>query len=345
MKKTLSILLVLMSLLTVTAQKSTLNVTLKGLNTGVQVVVCEPQSGRLVPVDTVAPDSKGFFQIKREGADPQFFAFGLTQRQSPMLHILLLPKEKVTMDVTYEAERNVLRITDVKGSENMDLYRRFNNSMADAAVDPSLQTMIPDVMETLLANNSSHLMSAFLVTFFETAFEQYAYLYKQIRDDLVIRYPDNEFVRHLNDKLRNAVVAGMEAPDIALEDRNGNIRRLSDLRGKVVLIDFWASWCRPCRAENPNVVRIYKQFRDKGFEVFSVSLDNNREKWLQAIEADGLEWENHVSDLKGWKSAGGQLYGISSIPATVLVDRDGKVVARNLRGQELENKLNEIFAQ
>jgi thiol-disulfide isomerase/thioredoxin len=94
----------------------------------------------------------------------------------------------------------------------------------------------------------------------------------------------------------------------------------------VVLIDFWASWCRPCRAENPNVVRLYHTYKDKGFDIYSVSLDNSREKWLQAIDADGLVWDNHVSDLRGWTSSGGKTYGISSIPATVLIDRDGKVL-------------------
>ena len=97
--------------------------------------------------------------------------------------------------------------------------------------------------------------------------------------------------------------------------------------------------------ENPNVVKLYHRYRDKGFEVFSVSLDNNRDAWLKAIEADGLVWPNHVSDLRGWSSAGGRLYGISSIPATVLVDREGKVLARNLRGPQLENALKELFGE
>ena len=95
----------------------------------------------------------------------------------------------------------------------------------------------------------------------------------------------------------------------------------------------------------PNVVRLYHRFHDKGFEIYSVSLDNSREKWLAAIESDGLVWQNHVSDLKGWQSAGGRLYGINSIPATVLIDAEGKVLARNLRGAELEQKLTEILQQ
>ena len=137
----------------------------------------------------------------------------------------------------------------------------------------------------------------------------------------------------------------MEAPDIELPSPDGFALRLSDLRGKVVLVDFWASWCRPCRMENPNVVRLYQRFHDKGFEIFSVSLDQSRDAWLKAIQDDGLLWPHHVSDLRGWNSTAGRLYGISSIPATVLVDRQGNIVARNLRGSELEKKLTEIFAQ
>jgi thiol-disulfide isomerase/thioredoxin len=111
------------------------------------------------------------------------------------------------------------------------------------------------------------------------------------------------------------------------------------------MIDFWASWCRPCRMENPNVVKLYHKYHDKGFEIYSVSLDKNRADWVRAIEQDGLVWPNHVSDLNGWTSSGGATYGIMSVPSTVLVDRDGKIIARNLRGYDLANKLKEIFGE
>jgi thiol-disulfide isomerase/thioredoxin len=105
------------------------------------------------------------------------------------------------------------------------------------------------------------------------------------------------------------------------------------MKGKVVLLDFWASWCGPCRKENPNVVRVYNQYKDKGFTVFSVSLDreNGKDAWVQAIKQDGLIWDNHVSDLKFWKSEAGATYGIQSIPQTFLLDREGKIVAVNPR--------------
>lgn len=139
-----------------------------------------------------------------------------------------------------------------------------------------------------------------------------------------------------------ALRRGQPAPDIALTDPEGKVRRLSELRGKWVLIDFWASWCRPCRMENPNVVRLYQKYNSRGFEIFGVSLDHNREAWLQAIQADRLTWI-HVSDLKGWQSAGAQLYRVSGIPFTVLVDPEGRIAAKGLRGATLEARLRELF--
>lgn len=125
------------------------------------------------------------------------------------------------------------------------------------------------------------------------------------------------------------VTPGQVAPDIAMQDPNGKTRSLSSLRGKVVLLDFWASWCRPCRAANPHVVDLYNKYKNKGFTVFSVSLDreNGKDKWIQAIKDDGLIWENHVSDLKFWSSEAARTYGINSIPQTLLVDKSGKIAA------------------
>ena len=139
------------------------------------------------------------------------------------------------------------------------------------------------------------------------------------------------------------IKVGSPAPDLKYKDPSGIERSLSDLKGKVVLLDFWASWCKPCRMENPNVVRLYKEYNPKGFEVFSVSLDDNADRWKAAIKQDGLLWPNHVSDLKGWQSEPAQLYMVRSIPQTFLVGKDGKIIAMGLRGAQLEQKLKELF--
>lgn len=136
--------------------------------------------------------------------------------------------------------------------------------------------------------------------------------------------------------------AGNIAPDINLPTPEGEMVKLSSLRGKYVLIDFWASWCGPCRMENPNVVRMYQKYKDKGFEIYAVSLDQSRERWVQAIQDDKLTWV-HVSDLQYWNSMVVPLYGISGIPATVLLDKEGKILAKGLRGESLEAKLEEVF--
>ena len=136
---------------------------------------------------------------------------------------------------------------------------------------------------------------------------------------------------------------GDQAPEIAMADPDGNIRKLSDLRGKVVLIDFWASWCGPCRRENPNVVRAYETYNSLGFEVFSVSLDQNADRWKAAIAMDGLNWPYHVCDLKGWSNEAARAYGVSSIPHALLVDQEGTIVATHLRGPALAAKLNELL--
>ena len=326
------------------AQTGSLNCTFNGLADGTRILVSEARGGRLVPTDTLTPDSKGRVKLDRPTADPLLLTMGLLQENGPAMHVMLMPRESIKLTVDYMPAINFLNITSTKGSENMRLYKEYTNLASDLLLRQRLDLM-GEQLSALLDSNASQLMSAFLVTYFEQQFEQYVPLYKKIRDALIGQWSENEFVRHLDNRLKTVLIAGMEAPDIALPDRTGKTRRLSDLRGKVVLIDFWASWCRPCRMENPNVVRLYKQYHSKGFEVFSVSLDNKREAWLNAIEADGLEWENHVSDLRGWSSAGGRLYGVQSIPSTVLVDKDGKILARNLRGQDLERKLKEILGE
>lgn len=135
------------------------------------------------------------------------------------------------------------------------------------------------------------------------------------------------------------------APEISLPNPQGEIIKLSDLRGKYVLIDFWASWCGPCRKENPNVVRLYNKYKDENFTIYSVSLDKDKTRWEMAIKADGLIWDNHVSDLKYWDSEVVPKYKIKGIPHTVLIDPEGKIIGTKLRGAALEQKLKELFGK
>ncbi|MBM3916286.1 MAG: AhpC/TSA family protein [Sphingomonadales bacterium] len=177
--------------------------------------------------------------------------------------------------------------------------------------------------------------------------------YEKLIIPLYQSFPQSAIVQNLygnyNNKKQqieaaNPFARGKQVPDFTeLRTDGKKSMKLSDLRGQVVLLDFWASWCGPCRAENPNVVKNYQKYKDAGFTVMSVSLDSNKDKWLAAIQADQLIWPNHVSDLGGWNSKVAKLYGVQSIPFTVLIDKDGKVIATNLRGAALEQTLQQIF--
>ncbi len=168
--------------------------------------------------------------------------------------------------------------------------------------------------------------------------------FKTLHDGLNEKFPNSSYVQAFTSRYKelSKLAVGAEAPEILMNTPNGETLSLSSLKGKVVLIDFWASWCKPCRMENPNVVKLYNKYKDKGFEILGVSLDREKSAWEQAIKDDNLTWK-HISDLAFWNSAVVKQYNISGVPYTVLVDKEGKIIAKGLRGPQLEQKLEEIF--
>jgi len=182
--------------------------------------------------------------------------------------------------------------------------------------------------------------------------------FEMVDKELMKNYPNSSHAKQLHTlvvqtkeqikkekMMQQGGMIGKQAPDIAYPGPDGKIYKLSDLKGKYVLLDFWASWCRPCRMESPNLVANYKKYHDKGFEIFQVSLDRNKEAWIKAIKDDNLGSWYHVSDLKYWQSEPAKLYGVRAIPSNFLIDKDGKIIATNLRGPRLGQKLKEIFGE
>ena len=175
--------------------------------------------------------------------------------------------------------------------------------------------------------------------------EEFMETYFKLDDGLFAKYPNSKYIKAFHEGVSSSrkLAVGTMAPEIYMNTPAERPLALSSLKGRVVLIDFWASWCGPCRAENPNVVKAYKKYQSKGFDIYSVSLDKDMEKWKQAIKADGLTWSSHVCDFKFWQSPVVALYNFNAIPTNVLIDREGKILAKNLRGEALEAKLAEIF--
>jgi len=206
-------------------------------------------------------------------------------------------------------------------------------------------------MQSFIANNqnSAALLPVVSTIDKENDFATYESIVTQLNnnfsDSPTIKEVYNGYLAAKKQKeLANLLAPGKEAPDFEELKLDGKTKmKLSDLRGQVVLLDFWASWCGPCRKENPNVVRLYDKYKAKGFTVMSVSLDRDRASWQAAIEKDNLTWPNHVSDLGHWASKVPQIYQVRGIPFTVLIDKEGKIIKTNLRGEALEAELAKIF--
>lgn len=351
------------------AQKASIEGTVN-IEEGAVAYLSRVDGNQVMSPDSTVIDNKGHFQMDVSLSSPTMFLLKFKGRDNATLHLMMEPGDKADLELYDAKELGFIRIAKASGSRNIDVYRQFNNilyehqqklnninsefSQKSTPEDRKreLSMLFQQEMATqnnevakLLSDNGDALICAFLVTYFDEDAENRIAIYETIYNKLKDRYKSNQFVQYIEGKLRTTLGPGRTAPEIEMKDPDGKTRKLSDLRGKIVMIDFWASWCSPCRMENPNVVRLYKKYHDKGFEIYSVSLDKTRDAWVRAIQQDGLEWPNHVSDLRGWTSSGGASYGIRSVPSTVLVDRDGKIIARNLRGQELANKLKEIFGE
>jgi peroxiredoxin len=199
-------------------------------------------------------------------------------------------------------------------------------------------------IKALIPAMGTHLVALWATNFLPA--EKELALLEEIGERFRKAKPNHPQVKPFLENLKRlkGVSIGSEAPEIALPTPAGPIMRLSDLRGKYVLIDFWASWCGPCRRENPNVIKTYATYKDKGFEIFGVSLDQEKTAWINAIAKDQLTWP-HVSDLQYWNSVAAQAYQVSSIPMTFLLDPQGKVIAKGLRGDSLNQYLANLFSK
>lgn len=222
-------------------------------------------------------------------------------------------------------------------SKKMDSLSKIFQGPYDAIVAAANAKLVEKIK-----SNTSMYCSMIAIQSLEP--DKYADLYKAVDEGLVKKYPNDNTVKMFHGVVSSvrATAIGETAPDINLSTPDGKNISLSSLRGKVVLVDFWASWCGPCRKEMPNVVKAYAKFKEKGFEILGVSLDSDKDRWVEAIAKDGITWPQ-VSDLRKWESQVVRQYNIQGIPYTVLVDKEGKILAKNLRGEDLEKKLTEVL--
>ncbi len=333
---------------------------------GGYVYLSELGGNTMIPVDSAKISSNNSFMISTNIEKANFFQLSNGGKQYTIL--ILEPNESVEIDI--DAQK-MLQPSRVKGSPaTMQLYnilqrvnsydaaqqqlnaeyKKYIGTAKQDSVGQALSIQFEAINQSRtnylkqeISNNTSLASLLFLD---KIDIDKNLPLYVKVDKTLYSKYPDNAFVKDLHAKVESKMrlAPGSMAPEINLPDPEGNNIALSSLRGKVVLIDFWASWCSPCRRENPNNVKLYAKYHSKGFEIYGVSLDKERSNWVKAIKDDNLTWI-HVSDLRYWQSKAARKYGVGSIPFTVLIDRDGKVIEVGLRGVALEQKLVQIFGE
>lgn len=334
-------------------------------------------------VDSAKIASDGSFEINGITSEPKFFILRFTMNNFVTLIVDSLSEIEITGDAnnllsTYNVtgSNDSRLVMDLDKRMNLSiakvdsLTKIFHESQNSPEADTIKAQLDAEYQRILIENRNYNLdfinknknSLASLKALYQkignnsliNPYNDYQY-FNQVDSAIGMTYPNSKHTKALHANLlevRKAIEAenaskqnvndGAEAPEISLPNPDGKTINLSDFRGKYVLLDFWASWCKPCRAENPNLVENYKKYHKKGFEIFQVSLDKTKQEWANAIAKDNLNWI-HVSDLQYWNSPAAKLYNVSSIPSNFLIDKDGKIIASNLRGEELGKKLKEIF--
>ncbi|MEI6749294.1 MAG: TlpA disulfide reductase family protein [Bacteroidota bacterium] len=364
MRKTLYLFLLASILASCTSKKNdlyTINGTISGTAKG-KIFLQKRELDKFVKTDS-SEIKDGKFSFTGNVAIPEMRYFTLDQTETILPFFIenaeftitayadSLDKSIVKGGPTQELFKSYTAQSDALDSKLNDLYVSF--MQAKQAGDSALLARIDSTYNALekektwftrdfLKKNPKSVVSPYLVI-------SEAYLYELPALDSITASFDtclnkSGYVVSLKERIAilKTVAVGQPAPDFTMNDTTGKPVKLSSFKGKVLLVDFWASWCRPCRGENPNVVKAYNEFSKKGFDVLGVSFDEDKAKWIKAIKEDKLTW-SHVSDLQRWGNAAGKLYGVRSIPANVLLDKNGKIIARNLQGEALQAKLAELL--